>query len=58
LLFDMTVQIKARRLQLANQIHRCCFTCFKYCVGICFPWEKDKIASSTDVTIVQDRDKK
>ena len=61
---DMAVQIKARRLQLANQIHRCCFTCFKYCIGddnicrFCFPWEKDKIASSSDVVIVKDKDKK
>lgn len=61
---DTTVQRKARRLQIANQIHRCCFTCFKYCVGddnvcrFCFPWLKDKVASSTDVAIVKDIDKK
>jgi hypothetical protein len=52
LLCDMTVQIKARRLQLANQIHRCCFTCFKYCVGndnicrfCCRPYRTDTVRS-------------
>ena len=28
---DQRVQNLYRNLQIANQIHRCCFTCFKYC---------------------------
>lgn len=41
---DINVQRHYRRLQIANQFHRCCFTCFKYCYQhdqVCrfgFPW--------------------
>ena len=61
---DIRVQILARRLQLANQIHNCCFTCFKYCKDneqicrFCFPWPEGQHSSSIDVTILKDRDKK
>ena len=61
---DCQVQTRYRRLQLANQIHRCCFTCFKYITygeNVCrfhFPWEEGKLSSSTDITILTDRDKK
>lgn len=61
---DLAVQILSRRLQIANQIHRCCPTCFKYCKDFnmacrfCFPWAKDINSSATDVTILKDRDKK
>jgi hypothetical protein len=61
---NLAVQILSRRLQIANQIHRCCPTCFKYrrdrnlICRFCFPWEKDVNSSATDVTILKDRDKK
>ena len=61
---DIAVQIRCRRLQIANQIHRCCFTCFKYCKDannvcrFCFPWPQNENSSRTDVTILKDRDKK
>ena len=61
---DTAVQIQARRLQIANQIHRCCFTCFKYCKDaqnicrFCFPWPENVNSSVNDVTFVMDRDKK
>ena len=61
---DIRVQILARRLQLAKQMHNCCFTCFKYCKDnenicrFCFPWPEGQNSSSTDVTILKDRDKK
>lgn len=61
---DIRVQIISRRLQLANQIHFCCFTCFKYCMDdeqicrFCFPWNEGQGSSATDVTILKDRDKR
>lgn len=61
---DELVQSLSRRLQLANQIHRCYFTCFKYCKDannicrFCFPWPKNENSLSNDVTILKDRDKK
>ena len=61
---DPIVQACSRRLQIANQIHRCCFTCFKYCpidekiCRFCFPWPENKNSSATDVIILKDRDKK
>ena len=61
---DPIVQACSRRLQIANQIHRCCFTCFKYCpidekiCRFCFPWPENINSSATDVIILKDRDKK
>ena len=61
---DPEVQSMCRRLQIANQMHRCCFTCFKYCKDgdnicrFCFPWPENENSSSTDVLILKDRDKK
>lgn len=61
---DKRVQIRTRRLQIANQIHRCCSTCFKYCKDgknicrFCFPWKQNGSSNSDDVTILKDRDKK
>lgn len=61
---DMAVQIQARRLQIANQIHKCCFTCFKYCKDsenvcrFCFPWQQNVNSMEDDVTLLTDRDKK
>jgi hypothetical protein len=61
---DPRVQTICRRLQISNQMHDCCFTCFKYCMDenkicrFCFPWPKDVNSSSTDVIVVKDRDKK
>ena len=61
---DPIVQACSRRLQIANQIHRCCFTCFKYCPAegkvcrFCFPWPENDKSSATDVVILKDRDKK
>lgn len=68
------VQTLHRNWQLSNQMHRCCFTCFKYGmtksimqVGILvlvlacrfyFPWTGPPQTSPTDVTICSDRDKK
>ena len=59
---DTRVHKQYRSLQIANQCHRCCFTCFKYCSKhdqVCrfgFPW------LSKDCTfgpiILKDRDKK
>ena len=55
-----------RRLQLANQMHRCCFTCFKYAAkdGLgekecrsMFPFEIG-VASTEKVTFLQKRHKK
>ena len=61
---DPIVQAISRRLQIANQIHRCCFTCFKYCPDdekvcrFCFPWSENVNSSTSDVVILKDRDKK
>lgn len=61
---DPSVQTKFRRLQIANQMHDCCFTCFKYCIGpdkicrFCFPWTEGEKSNNNDVTILKDRDKK
>lgn len=56
------VQSHYRRLQLANQMHNCCFTCWKYCSDcICrfgFPFVKGNNNSDTDSCIQTDRDKK
>ena len=46
---DIRVQILARRLQLANNENICRY---------CFPWPEGQNGSSTDVTILKDRDKK
>lgn len=58
----MRVQNQYRSLQIANQFHRCCFTCFKYFHRhdkVCrfgFPWSsKDCVFGRI---IVRDRDKK
>ena len=56
------VQQQYRRLQIANQFHRCCFTCFKYCHKhdkVCrfgFPWTSMECFFGP--VIVKDRDKK
>ena len=59
---DGRVQKLYRELQIANQCHRCCFTCFKYCSKhdhVCrfgFPWiSKDCIFGPV---ILKNRDKK
>ena len=59
---DVYVQQHYRSLQIANQFHRCCFTCYKYCRKhdkVCrfgFPWtSKDCLFGPL---IVKDRDKK
>ena len=59
---DMRVQSQYRSLQIANQFHRCCFTCFKYCRRhdrVCrfgFPWTSKECLFGP--MIVKDRDKK
>ena len=51
---DVNVQRHYRRLQIANQFHRCCFTCFKYCFKhdyVCrfgFPWVANGCASKAE----------
>lgn len=60
---DTVVQTQYRRLQLANQMHECCFTCYKYCkkeekrCRFNFPWER-KITDTEKSVIHKDRDKK
>jgi len=60
---DPRVQTQYRRLQLANQMHECCFTCFKYCQTnkkVCrfnFPWSR-QTSDSSNAVIFKDRDKK
>ena len=60
--YDYRVQNQYRSLQIANQFHRCCFTCFKYCHRhdkVCrfgFPWTSQDCMFSP--LIVKDRDKK
>ena len=62
LFFDHDVQRHYRRIQVANQFHRCCFTCFKYCFKhnqVCrfgFPWVIDEC--QFEPIIKKDRDKK
>ena len=52
-----------RRLQIANQMHRCCFTCWKYEAGgkkvcrFCYPWEVN-LVNQDFCTIISDRDRK
>ena len=59
---DDRVQNQYRSLQIANQFHRCCFTCFKYCYRhdkVCrfgFPWTSQDCVFGP--LIVKDRDKK
>ena len=59
---DINVQRHYRRIQIANQFHRCCFTCFKYCfkhLEVCrfgFPWVSS--GCIFEPIIVKDRDKK
>ena len=59
---DITVHRQYRRLQIATQFHRCCFTCFKYCYAhnqVCrfgFPWVTD--GCIYEPIIRRDRDKK
>ena len=59
---DENVQSHYRRIQVANQFHRCCFTCFKYCHKhdeVCrfgFPWVTD--GCTFEPIIRKDRDKK
>ena len=55
------LRIHYRRLQIANQMHRCCFTCYKYCQfqeKVCrfhFPYSEEN-CNAHDSTIVKDRD--
>jgi hypothetical protein len=62
LFLDINVQRHYRRLQIANQFHRCCFTCFKYCFKhdhVCrfgFPWVSNGCVF--EPIIRRDRDKK
>ena len=62
LFYDNNVQRHYRRLQIANQFHRCCFTCFKYCFkhdNVCrfgFPWVINGCVF--EPIIRRDRDKK
>ena len=59
---DINVKRHYRRLQIATQFHRCCFTCFKYCFKheqVCrfgFPWSSENC--SFEPIIRKDRDKK
>lgn len=59
---DVDVQRHYRRLQIATQFHRCCFTCFKYCSkhdAVCrfgFPWISSECVF--EPIIRKDRDKK
>lgn len=59
---DINVARQYRRLQIATQFHRCCFTCFKYCYKhnqVCrfgFPWVMD--GCIYEPIIRRDRDKK
>lgn len=52
-----------RRLQIANQMHSCCFTCWKYEAGgakvcrFCYPWKIDDV-DATQCKIIADRDRK
>jgi len=52
-----------RRLQIANQMHSCCFTCWKYEAGgakvcrFCYPWKIDDVDDSY-CKIIADRDRK
>jgi len=60
---DPVVQSRYRRLQIANQMHECCFTCYKYCrkgekqCRFNFPW-KSSVTDESKVIIHKDRDKK
>lgn len=64
---DARVAVAVRDWQLASQMHRCCFTCWKYLAPwvaaadkVCrffFPW-KPTDSSESDVTIIKDRDPK
>lgn len=59
---DINVHRHYRRIQIANQFHRCCFTCFKYChthLKVCrfgFPWVSSGCVF--EPIIVKDRDRK
>ena len=59
---DVNVQRQYRKLQIATQFHRCCFTCFKYCFAhnqVCrfgFPWVSE--GCIYEPIIRRDRDKK
>lgn len=61
---DPRVHFRSRQHQLANQMHRCCFTCWKYAKGgdkICrfhFPWPEQDMSLRNDSRIVSDRDAK
>jgi len=69
---DLEVQKLHRNWQIANQMHRCCHTCWKYVnsivaaatvVGVIlcrffYPWAGPPITSSSRVNICHDRDKK
>jgi hypothetical protein len=59
---DEEVQVHYRRIQLANQMHTCCFTCWKYCSDcICrfgFPFTQNENNSENDSCIQTDRDRK
>jgi hypothetical protein len=59
---DKNVQNQYRRLQIANQFHDCCGTCFKYCYGqekVCrFGFPKPRDETLLEPCIRKGRDKK
>jgi hypothetical protein len=59
---DDKVKSHYRRIQLANQMHSCCFTCWKYCSDcICrfgFPYIQGENNDTEDPYIQTDRDRK
>jgi hypothetical protein len=61
---DARTRIKYRRLQLANNMHRCCKTCWKYNFKgdqrcrFNFSYEETSDNHSNEVTVFTDRDKR
>lgn len=63
-IIDSRTQTKYRRLQLANNMHRCCRTCWKYNRNgdkqcrFCFPYIENSLNNNRNVTVLTDRDKR
>ena len=59
---DVNVQRQYRGLQIGNQFHDCCFTCYKYCYGqfkACrFGFPKPLDDTLMRPCIIKERDKK
>ena len=59
---DINVQNQYRALQIGNQFHDCCSTCFKYCYSqekVCrFGFPKPTDETMIEPTVRKDRDKK